>query len=305
MNESDEMKKQTVANKKLSARERIVVKDYMRDSTIWDALTQRKTDIIIASCYKSGTTLTQQIVNLLVHGHDDFESIHNLSPWVDYSLDARETKIDLIDQLPEPRILKTHLPFEALPYNPEGKYICLFRDGRDVAVSLFNHVHAYTPEAYLKSASNFYKASSNFVDFWDKWLETGKPMWCFWEFINSWWKVRHLPNVLPVHFADLINDKANQIERIAIFLGVTNDLDRKAMILHRSSIEYMRQNSDKFEDRFFEQGRFVYKGTNGRWKDLLSEQKVREYENKLTEKLELECANWVSNGGDLPLLSEE
>lgn len=62
---------------------RIVIKDDKRDSTLWDLIQPRTTDIVIASCYKSGTTLTQQIVNLIVNGHDDFESIHDISPWVE------------------------------------------------------------------------------------------------------------------------------------------------------------------------------------------------------------------------------
>ena len=62
---------------------RIIIKDELQDSTIWDLIKRRNTDIVICSCYKSGTTLTQQIVNLIVNGDDNFESLHDLSPWVE------------------------------------------------------------------------------------------------------------------------------------------------------------------------------------------------------------------------------
>ena len=62
---------------------RIIIKDERQDSTIWDLIKPINTDIVICSCYKSGTTLTQQIVNLMVNGDDNFESLHDLSPWVE------------------------------------------------------------------------------------------------------------------------------------------------------------------------------------------------------------------------------
>ncbi|MDJ0554141.1 MAG: sulfotransferase domain-containing protein [Microcoleaceae cyanobacterium MO_207.B10] len=112
---------------------RIIIKDDKRDSKIWDVVKPRKTDIVISSCYKSGTTLTQQIVNLLVNNHDNFESIHDISPWVEETfLTPQENKASWIENLSSPIILKSHLLFEALPYYPEWKYIYLVRDGRDV-----------------------------------------------------------------------------------------------------------------------------------------------------------------------------
>ena len=72
-----------MANHQSFPQNRIVIKDKQRDSTIWDLIKPRNTDIFICSCYKSATTLTQQIVNLIVNGDDNFESLHDLSPWVE------------------------------------------------------------------------------------------------------------------------------------------------------------------------------------------------------------------------------
>ena len=72
---------------------RLIVKDYLRDSSIWNSFVHHKTDIAIASCYKSGTTLTQQIVNLLINGHDEFDHLHDLSPWVEHTDDPLIKKL--------------------------------------------------------------------------------------------------------------------------------------------------------------------------------------------------------------------
>lgn len=289
----------------LQSRERIVVQDYSRDSTIWDRIPPRMSDIVIASCYKSGTTLTQQIINLLVHDHDEFDNLHNLSPWVEHNQNngGLDENIEKIDKLPDRRFLKTHLPFEALPYYPDWKYICLIRDGRDVAMSLFHHLHSQTPKAKLAYPPELRHILSNFVEYWEEWLNTGKPYWDWFESIKSWWSVRHFPNVLLVHYKDLIEDKLAQIEKIADFLNINVGREAKEMILHKSSIEYMKQNHEKFEHPDFEKQQFINKGTNGRWQSLLSEQQVEYYEEILARKLGYDCALWVKNGGKFLAMS--
>ena len=289
-----------------TVREQLVIQDNLRDSTVWGDFAHRQTDLVITSCYRSGTTLTQQIVNLLIHGHDDFEKayqleeIHQLSPWVEFTwYPTKEEKIKLIEKLPNPRFFKTHLPFDAVPYYSEWKYICLFRDLRDVAMSLFNQANAYTPQAYELFASKL-NAAANFAEFWDKWLENGEPYWEPWNYINSWWKERHNPNILFVHYADLINHKPKEIEKIADFLDIKLDPSMKETILERSSLKYMQENSDKFEPKAFQRNRFIYLGVNDRWKSLLNKEQLKKYQEITAQKLEPECINWLENAGDLP-----
>ncbi len=278
---------------------RIIVKDRMRDSAIWDSVQPRSNDILIASCYKSGTTLTQQIVNLMVYGHDHFESIHHVSPWVELCLKPPEEETGLIESLPSPRLLKTHLPFEALPYYPDWKYIYLMRDGRDVCLSLYYHCKAHLAGAYHNRVQ-FDNGSDNFLEFWQQWLETGEPRWPFWEHINSWWQVRRLPNVLLVHYANLINNKCHEIERIAEFLKIDIEPLQKEMILKCSSFQYMKANWQKFEPPgVFIPQRFINRGKNQCWKEFLTEEHLQHYQQVMAQKLEHDCINWLQNGGEL------
>ena len=141
---------------------RIVIKSELQNSTIWDLIKPRNTDIVICFCYKSGTTLTQQIVNLIVNGDDNSESLYDISTWVErIFITTPEEKMYFVESLPGPRILKSHLLFEALPYYPEWKYIYLVRDGRDVGVSYYHHLRSYLPE-YLNE-----NLPKDFADFWD------------------------------------------------------------------------------------------------------------------------------------------
>ncbi len=273
-----------------------VVKDFMRDSTIWDHVKPRSTDIIIGSCYKSGTTLMQQIVNLLVNGDDEFESIHHISPWVELRFRPSETETGLIENLPNTRILKTHLEFEALPYYQEWKYIYLVRDGRDVGVSLYNHCQAHLNGAYHQSMA-FENGPNDFSNFWDLWVETGKPRWPFWENINSWWQVRHFPNIILVHYENLVNRKSDEITKIAKFLNQEIESRQLEMICQLSSFQYMKENWQKFQPPgVFQPERFINQGTNKRWKSLLTPEQLQRYQTIINQKLEPECANWVKKG---------
>jgi aryl sulfotransferase len=54
-------------------------------------------------------------------------------------------------------------------------------------------------------------------------------------------------------------------------------------------------------DAFFENGgaTFINKGTNGRWRDMLSREESRRYERMAMEELGLDCAHWLATG-ELP-----
>ncbi|MGB3511963.1 MAG: sulfotransferase domain-containing protein, partial [Microcoleaceae cyanobacterium] len=271
---------------------RLVVKDKIRDSSIWNRIKPRDNDIVIASCQKSGTTLTQQIVNLLINGHDNFKSIHDVSPWVEKLVD--KVDIEHIEQLSEPRVLKTHLPFDALPYYSNWKYIYLGRDPRDIGISLYNQIQKFNQ---FKLVYDDCKDEVEFPDFWDKWIDTGEPWWSYWENLNSWWQVRYLPNVMLVRYANLINHKPEEIKKIAKFLELEIDDSKLKMILQYSSLKYMRENWPKFEEKSSPQSGFlVNKGTNGRWQNLLSDRQLQSYEKMLSERVEPACADWITNG---------
>ena len=289
----------------------LVVKDPFRDSTIWNAVKPRQTDIVIASCYKSGTTLTQQIVNLMINGNSDlkgYEFLHKLSPWVEWLeeipdvYDSIEAKLNSIENLPDPRFFKSHLPFDALPYYPEWKYIYLVRDGRDVALSLYNHNQSY---AQNFNVNNELKSEGSFAEFWDEWLETGGHIWSFWEHVTSWWNARNITNVLLIHYSDLIKDKLNVVEKIAEFLEFKLDAEKREIILHESSLEYMKENWEKFQPPGLLPQKFFNKGKNGVWKDFLTSERVEKYEKICRVRLGIECSNWVKNSEVLPLLREE
>src|SRR5438132_13207561 len=119
------------------------------DSTRWDDIVPRSDDIVITTSLKAGTTWTQRIVSLLVFQRVELpKTLHWVSPWPDSRfIIPRAEMREVVEGLRHRRFLKSHLALDALPYWESTKYIYVGRDTRDVFMSTWNHVNAYTPLA--------------------------------------------------------------------------------------------------------------------------------------------------------------
>jgi aryl sulfotransferase len=138
--------------------------------------------------------------------------------------------------------------------------------------------------------------------YFNDWLDRdGHPFWPFWENVRSWWEIRHLPNVLLLHFAELKADMPGQIRRIADFLDIAIDEARWPAIVEHCSFDYMKRHAElaaPLGGAFWEggAGTFINKGTNGRWRDLLSAQECARYEDMARRELGDACAHWLATG---------
>ena len=104
-----------------------------------------------------------------------------------------------------------------------------------------------------------------------------------------------------VHFADLKADTENQIRRIADFIGTPVDAAGMDRILSHCSFDYMKANAEHVAPlggAFWEGGAktFIFKGTNGRWEDELSQPLSDRYEQAAIAQLGEACANWLKHG---------
>lgn len=279
------------------------------DSTIWNDFQFRDDDIIIATYAKSGTTWTQQIVGQLVfNGAADIE-VATLSPWLDLRVPPKDIKLPEVEAQTHRRFLKTHLPVDALVFSPKAKYLYVARDGRDVMWSLYNH-HASANQDFYDALNNtpgrvgppLGRPPESVVDYFCAWLDNdGYPFWSFWDNIKSWWELRHLPNVKLLHYADLKRDMPGQIRQIAAFLDIPIDEAQWPAIVEHCSFDYMKRHAEKsvpLGGVFFEGGAqtFIYKGTNGRWRDMLPAEDSERYEAIALERLGPDCARWLAQG---------
>jgi aryl sulfotransferase len=282
------------------------------DSTIWNDFLFRNDDIVIATYAKSGTTWMQQIVAQLIFNGQEGLNIGDLSPWMDLRVPPAPIKMAAVEAQTHRRFLKTHLPVDALVFSPQAKYIYIGRDGRDVAWSLYNH-HVNANEMFYDILNNTPGLVGPPIEpptvpvrqYFQDWLQgDGYPFWSLWENVRSWWEIRHLPNVLMVHYADLKADLSGQMRRIAAFLDIPIDETQWDAIAEHCTFDYMKRNAEQvvpLGGQIFEGGAqtFINKGTNGRWRDTLTAEDIHWYESVAQAQLGDDCTYWLANG-DLP-----
>jgi aryl sulfotransferase len=148
---------------------------------------------------------------------------------------------------------------------------------------------------------------------WDRWISEGWPTiedesdgWPFWSFFENaltWWRYRHLPNILFIHFADLKTDLAGSLQEIANFLEIPLPNERIPDLLEKLSFSGLKDRavagqSIRVPDFMFQEGSksFFHKGTNGRWNGVLTEKQLEQYESKASEKFSPDCKLWFEQG---------
>ena len=297
-----------------------VYRNHHLDSRRWQQVKFRPDDIVISTSYKAGTTWTQRILSLLLFGPGPLPApLFQLSPWID----ARFFPIPLdqilasIEGQRHRRFLKSHLPLDGLPWDPRVKYVMVGRDGRDVFMSLVNHYGAYTDLAYQlfnsgedlvgdplpRCPDDIHALFDGWVHRgWFPWEQDGWPMWSHLHHAQSFWDHRAQPNIHFVHYADLKADLEGEMRRLALFLGIdVPDGDWPALAA-KATFAAMREEAIALDDPtqpgFFEggQARFFFKGTNGRWRDVLTRAELVEYDKAVARTLTPDCAAWLEHG---------
>jgi len=287
------------------------LQNHHMDSTLWDDFPFRDDDVVVGTYAKSGTTWTQQIVGQLIHQGDPEVAIGEISPWWDMRIVPPEVRAAVLAQ-PHRRVVKTHLPADALRMSPKVKYLYVARDGRDVIWSLHNHHSNHTELAFQllnetpgRVGPPLPRADPDIRRYFMTWLENdGQPYWSFWENVSTWWALRDLPNVKLVHFANLKADLAGQMREIADFLEVEIPEAKWPQVVEHCTFDWMKAHPDKAAPgagQFWEGGAdtFIHKGTNGRWRDVLSPAESLAYERMAQAKLGADCARWLATGEGL------
>ena len=290
------------------------------DSHRWDDFKPRPDDIVISTSYKAGTTLTQTIVaNMLFPDGDMPGPVGSLSPWLDMRLGPLQDILAGLEAQTFRRCVKTHLPLDGLKFFDEIKYVVVARDPRDVFMSLVNHYGSHTPLFFEKLNGLPGRVGDEFPEYdgdihklwhnwitrgWFEWESDGYPYWSHLHHAKTWWEYRHLPNIRLIHYNDLRADLEGQMRALADYLEIEVPESRWPTVVHACEFETVKANPEKvlepMIDVMFKGGAqtFIYKGTNGRWKDVLTDEELELYRQAMEKTLSPDCAQWLENGGD-------
>lgn len=213
----------------------------------------RPRDTVLVSYPRSGNTWMRFIVANICHPHvqHSFDTVERFTPDI-YRMAARD-----LARTPDPRILKSHEPFDAR--YPRVVYVV--RDPRDVAVSYFHY--------RVRSRS---EAEEGGLDGWvEAFTSRGEGHYGTWvQHVEGWLSQRQASqSFLLVRYEDLLRETHIEVGRLATFLGAT-DTDVERVVADASARE-MRS----VESRAGAAGSLVRKGISGGWRNELSEEAAR------------------------------
>jgi aryl sulfotransferase len=137
-----------------------------------------------------------------------------------------------------------------------------------------------------------------------EWETDGHPFYSVLHHTQSWWDYRQLPNILFIHYGDLLSDMEGEIRRVAHFLEIEPAAAAWPNIIKSCSFAEMKKHGGDLMpvlQRLLKGGTdtFFHKGSNGRWRDVLNSEELKLYDAAAERELTPDCRYWLENGGEV------
>jgi aryl sulfotransferase len=273
------------------------------DSSRWDALDIRATDVFICTPPKCGTTWSQGIAVMMIHGSDFQGNVGKISPWLDSQTRSMDEVIKTLDNQTHRRCIKTHTPLDGIVYDPRATYIAIYRHPLDVHFSMRNHAanmtndkldHLFTADP-RSDALRFIDDHPPATDCDHLTLET------FISHYKSFKKYKNLDNVHLFHYADMRADLPSSIARFADILGYDFNSETMAALIKGASFGEMRKKSEQFTPSagmgvFKDEAAFFKSASSGKWQKHLTDADMARYGARMDQLLGARDRHWLENG---------
>ena len=214
---------------------------FIANNERWQRFKQRDGDVVITTPSKSGTTWMQTIVGMLLHQTTDLPPMGAIAPWIDMLIRDEAEIFGLLEAQTTRRFVKTHTPFDGLPYHPGVTYIAVIRHPLDVALSDRDHglnMKRDETEKLREAVAGHYEKPAGQEDPPDepapflRWFidntrpptgsgPNGLDDYC--QQVPTYWDARATPNLHLFHYADMWHDLDGEMRRVAAALGVAVD----------------------------------------------------------------------------------
>lgn len=237
-------------------------------------------DIFISTYPKCGTTWTQNILLLMKNKGKPLEPGQNINQFIPH---LEEVGKEVVEALPEPRIIKTHLPYNLVPKSTRAKYIYIARNPKDCCVSYYHHTKGFT---------KYYRfGEGTFDDYFEVFLAGEVDFGDYFDNLLSWFDRRDDPNVLFLLYEEMKGDTRGCIKKIGEFLGgdFVRDVEDPSIVERisaNSSFKAMKATPAMWSSERPKQFEaFIRKGKVGDWRTHFSEEQSERLDRKFEAKL--------------------
>jgi hypothetical protein len=280
------------------------------DSARWDGFPFRRGDIVISTRSKSGTTWAQMICALLVFQDPQLPAaLSELSPWLDWLLVPRAEVIEHLERQQHRRFIKTHTPLDGIPIDPRATYIVVARHPLDMAVSLFHQgdnldrrrmaelLGNPAPTAGERPPRSTRDALIAWIDREAAPAEVLDSLpGVLWHLSNAWHR-RHDPNIVLLHYADLVRGLEGEMRQLAQRLGIAVPEQRWPSLIEAAGFEHMRARADQLAPDpvgiLKDRSAFFRRGSSGAGHELLTADELARYEQRAAALAPADFLAWL------------
>jgi aryl sulfotransferase len=263
------------------------------DSARWVGFPFRDGDIVISTRSKTGTTWVQMICALLIFQTPELPApLARLSPWLDHLIVPRDEVYAQLAAQQHRRFIKTHTPLDGIPLDPRATYIVTARHPLDMFVSLY-HQGGNIDRARVRQLTGQPEPAepprprTPLHDRLLRWIaDDDDPReypdslpGLLWHLSDAWARRRE-PNVLLVHYDDLLAGLDGQMRRLARHFRIAVPEQAWPGLVRAATFRGMRDRADRLVPTagiFKSNAAFFRRGTSGAGREVLSDEEAAGY----------------------------
>ncbi|XP_038066235.1 sulfotransferase 1C2-like [Patiria miniata] len=254
----------------------------------------RADDCWIVTYPKAGTTWLQEIMSAVMHDGnlEEVNKSHFMLrvPYFEQTFPEEVRRLKnlpsthrIADEMPSPRVIKSHLPGQLLPpqiWTKKAKIVYVIRNPKDLMVSYF----------HFENMMNLKSAGLPFEEYLGYRNSKKASYGSWWDHYLYFWKRRHEPNVMVLRFEDLKRDLRRNVEIISRFLGKALSAKTLDDITKHCSFYNMKSNPMTNPDYLYASDErpgysFMRKGKSGNWKTHFTVAQNESMDALIKEKL--------------------
>ena len=279
------------------------------DSARWLGFPFRDGDIVISTRSKTGTTWVQMICALLIFQTSELPApLAQLSPWLDHLIVPRDEVYAQLAGQEHRRFIKTHTPLDGIPLDPRATYIVTARHPLDMFVSLYHQGDNIDRERLRQLTGQPEPAEpprprTPLHDRLLRWIaDDDDPReypdslpGLMWHLSDAWAR-RHEPNVLLVHYDDLLADLDGQMRWLAGQFGIAVPEQAWPALVQAATFERMRGSADTLVPTaglFKSNAAFFRRGTSGAGREILTDEELAAYHARVSQLAPSDMLTWL------------
>lgn len=270
----------------------------------WSTWTPRDGDILVCTPPKCGTTWTQTILAMLIHGGTDLpDKLGAISPWVDADLGVEAEEVTrVLAALPGRRVLKTHTPADGFPVWDGVHVVTVYRHPLDIFFSIRKHV-ANRPLEDNPMSLPVNEALEFFLTDPIKHDDIDYPY--LQVVVHHYLETLRADRgngLVTLHYADMTRDLPGTLRHLVKALEIDADDALIEDVVEATRIDTMRADAAKYAPVggtgfWNSDAAFFATGGIGNWRGQLNEAQVARYDALIAELIpDRKARLWLEDG---------